>query len=144
MWHNFLHKLVHVIAALDAHQGSCMVLLTIALVACGILSCFIAAKNIKLMRTSQLRQIRRYISYFRAIKNQSDSLIVSLLHWCLRKRMRVILGAGITLRQNVLQWCIVASSDMNRSGARNMNPSILWIIRSMNILSIARNERLRI
>ncbi len=61
MWHNFLHKLVHVIAVLDAHQGSCMVLLTIALVACGILSCFIAAKNIKLMRKIEANRSSPYV-----------------------------------------------------------------------------------
>lgn len=61
MWHNFLHTLVHVMTVLDAHQGSCMVLLTIALVACGILSCYIAAKNIKLMRKLEANRSSPYV-----------------------------------------------------------------------------------
>lgn len=61
MWHNFLHTLVHVMTVLDAHQGSCMVLLTIALVACGILSCYIAAKNIKLMRQLDTKRSSPYV-----------------------------------------------------------------------------------
>ena len=61
MWHNFLHKLVHVMTVLDAHQGSCMILLTITLVACGIISCYIAAKNIKLMRKLEANRSNPYV-----------------------------------------------------------------------------------
>ena len=61
MWHNFLHELTHVMSILDSHQGSCMVLLTIALVACGIISCYIAAKNIKLMRKLEANRSSPYI-----------------------------------------------------------------------------------
>ena len=49
-----------------------------------------------------------------------------------------------TLRMNASQWCIGVLSDMNLNGVRNMNLNIRWIIRSMNILSIVRSERLRI
>ena len=61
MLHNFLHDLAQVVTALDAHQGSCMVLLTIALVACGIISCYIAARNIKLMRKLEANRSSPYV-----------------------------------------------------------------------------------
>ena len=61
MWHNFLDELACVVTILDAHQGSCMVLLTIALVACGIISCYIAAKNIKLMRELETKRSSPYV-----------------------------------------------------------------------------------
>lgn len=61
MWHNFLHELVPVVTALDKHQGSCMIILTIALVACGILSCYIAAKNIKMMRKLEANRSSPYV-----------------------------------------------------------------------------------
>ena len=61
MWQDFLNELAHVMAALDTHQGSCMVLLTIALVACGIISCYIAAKNIKLMRKLETKRSSPYV-----------------------------------------------------------------------------------
>ena len=61
MWHNFLDELACVVTILDAHQGSCMVLLTIALVACGIISCYIAAKNIKLMRKLETKRSSPYV-----------------------------------------------------------------------------------
>ena len=61
MVHNILHELTHVVTVLDAHQGSCMVLLTIALVACGIISCYIAARNIKLMRKLEANRLSPYV-----------------------------------------------------------------------------------
>lgn len=50
-----------IISILDSHQGSCMVLLTIALVICSIVSCFIAAKSIKLMRQLDAKRSSPYI-----------------------------------------------------------------------------------
>ena len=61
MWHSFLDLLAHAISVLDAHQGSCMVLLTIALVACGIISCYIAVKNIRLMRKLEANRSSPYV-----------------------------------------------------------------------------------
>ena len=61
MLHNILHELAHVVTVLDAHQGSCMVLLTFALVACGIISCYIAARNIKLMRKLEANRSSPYV-----------------------------------------------------------------------------------
>ena len=61
MWQNFLHELTRVVTVLDKHQGSCMVLLTIALVACGIISCYIAARNIMLMRKLEANRSSPYV-----------------------------------------------------------------------------------
>ena len=61
MWQNFLHEFTRVVTVLDKHQGSCMILLTIALVACGIISCYIAAKNIKLMRELETKRSSPYV-----------------------------------------------------------------------------------
>ena len=61
MWQNFLHELVHVVDVLGRHQGSCMILLTIALVACSIISCYIAAKNIKIMRKLEAKRSSPYV-----------------------------------------------------------------------------------
>lgn len=61
MWQNFLHELARVVTVLDKHQGSCMILLTIALVVCGIISCYIAAKNIKIMRKLEAKRSSPYV-----------------------------------------------------------------------------------
>lgn len=61
MLHNILHEIAHMVTVLDAHQGSCMVLLTIALVVCGIISCYIAARNIKLLRKLEANRSSPYV-----------------------------------------------------------------------------------
>lgn len=61
MLQNIIHELSHIMTVLDAHQGSCMVLLTIALVACGIISCYIAARNIKLMCKLEANRSSPYV-----------------------------------------------------------------------------------
>lgn len=55
---NTIHSLI---SMLDAHQGSCMVLLTIALVACSLVSCVIAAISIWLMRKLDAKRSSPYI-----------------------------------------------------------------------------------
>lgn len=61
MWQDLLHELAHVVDVLGRHQGSCMILLTIALVACSIISCYIAAKNIKIMRKLEAKRSSPYV-----------------------------------------------------------------------------------
>ena len=55
---NTIHS---VISMLDAHQGSCMVLLTIALVVCSLVSCIIAAISIWLMRKLDAKRSSPYV-----------------------------------------------------------------------------------
>ena len=55
---NTIHS---VISMLDAHQGSCMVLLTIALVGCSLVSCIIAAISIWLMRKLDAKRSSPYV-----------------------------------------------------------------------------------
>ena len=50
-----------VVTLLDAHQGSCMVLLTVALVVCSIASCAIAAMSIRLMRKLDEKRSSPYV-----------------------------------------------------------------------------------
>ena len=61
MWQAFWQKLAHVLSVLDGHDGSCMVLLTIGLVICAVVSCWIAAKNIRLMRQLDAKRSSPYV-----------------------------------------------------------------------------------
>lgn len=61
MWYDFLHEFVCVMKILDSHQGSCMVLLTVAMALCSVVSCVIAALSIRLMRKLDLKRSSPYI-----------------------------------------------------------------------------------
>ena len=52
------YYVVQGIKLVDGHQGFCMVILTIALASCAIVSCVLAYKNIKIMRESELERAR--------------------------------------------------------------------------------------
>ena len=49
------------VAILDKHQGSCLVLLTVALVVCAIVSCLIALKSVKIMRQLDTKRSSPYV-----------------------------------------------------------------------------------
>ena len=55
---DIVHYVVQVAKFVDGHQGFCMVILTIALASCAIVSCVLAYKNIKIMRESELERAR--------------------------------------------------------------------------------------
>ena len=65
-WHNgdiamMIDWLKPLVAILDKHQGSCLVLLTVALVACAIVSCLIALKSVKIMRQLDTKRSSPYV-----------------------------------------------------------------------------------
>ena len=55
---DFMHYVMLGIKFADDHQGTCMVLLTIALALCAIISCVLAFKNIKIMKESEIERAR--------------------------------------------------------------------------------------
>ena len=61
MWQALLQKLAHILSILDGHEGSCMVLLTIGLFICAGVSCWIAAKNIKIMKQLDAKRSSPYV-----------------------------------------------------------------------------------
>lgn len=61
MWQAFLQKMAHILSLLDGHEGSCMVLLTIGLFICAGVSCWIAAKNIRLMKQLDAKRSSPYV-----------------------------------------------------------------------------------
>ncbi len=61
MWQALLQKLAHILSVLDGHEGSCMVLLTIGLFICAGVSCWIAAKNIRLMKQLDEKRSSPYV-----------------------------------------------------------------------------------
>ncbi len=61
MWQAFLQKLAYILSVLDGHEGSCMVLLTIGLFICAGVSCWIAAKNIRIMKQLDAKRSSPYV-----------------------------------------------------------------------------------
>lgn len=61
MWQAFWQKLAHILSLLDGHEGSCMVLLTIGLFICAGVSCWIAAKNIRIMKQLDAKRSSPYV-----------------------------------------------------------------------------------
>lgn len=50
-----------IVSMLDRHQGSCMVLLTVAIASCSVISCIIAAISIRLMRKLDAKRSSPYV-----------------------------------------------------------------------------------
>lgn len=53
--------ILNILKQIESHQGCCMVMLTIALVACAIASCWIAARSIRLMRELDKKKSAPYV-----------------------------------------------------------------------------------
>ena len=60
-WDEVVSYILTMVRFLDAHQGSCMVLLTIGLFICAGVSCWIAAKNIKTMKQLDAKRSSPYV-----------------------------------------------------------------------------------
>ena len=60
-WDEVVSYILTMVRFLDAHQGSCMVLLTIGLFICAGASCWIAAKNIKTMKQLDAKRSSPYV-----------------------------------------------------------------------------------
>lgn len=61
MLYAFLQKLIHLLTILEAHQGTAMVLLTIALVICAFASCWISSRSVRLMKKLDAKRSSPYV-----------------------------------------------------------------------------------
>ena len=61
MLNAFIDHLSGLVKLLDAHQGSCMVFLTVALAICAAISCLISAKNIRLVKALETKRSNPYL-----------------------------------------------------------------------------------
>lgn len=61
MRHEIWNGLLTVLAFLDKHQNACMVVLTFMLFLCAVISCYIAAKNLRLMKWLDVKRSLPYV-----------------------------------------------------------------------------------
>ncbi len=61
MWQVILQRLIHILTVLEAHQGTAMVLLTIALVICAFASCWISSNSVRLMKQLDAKRSSPYV-----------------------------------------------------------------------------------
>lgn len=61
MWSVILNKTTSIFSVFEAHQGGCMVLLTIALFICAAASCIIAMKSVHLMKRLDAKRSSPYV-----------------------------------------------------------------------------------